>query len=68
MSVANIATMEAVFFAFVQTAVCMPESLVWSIFTQEVVVTEVKNLTKNSVILLKLPSFKRQIPSHGAYK
>jgi hypothetical protein len=62
------ATMEVVFFAFVHTAVCMPESLVWSIFTQEVVVTEVKSLAKNSENIQKWPSFKRQIPSNGAYK
>jgi hypothetical protein len=46
----------------------MPESLVWSIFTQEVVVTEVKSLAKNSENFLKCPSFKRQVFSHGAYK
>ena len=66
MSVANMATMEVVFFEFVHTAVCMPESLVWSIFTQEAVVTEVKSLAKNSENFLKWPSFKRQILSHGA--
>jgi len=49
-------------------ALCMPECLAWSIFTQEVVVTEVKSLAKNSVNLLKWPSFKRQIPSDGTYK
>jgi hypothetical protein len=62
------ATMEVVFLAFVYTAVCMPEIFIWSIFTQVGVVTELKNLAKNSVNLLKWPSFKRQIPFHGAYK
>jgi len=61
-------TMEVVFFVFVNTAMCMPESLTWSIFTQEIVVTEVKSLAKNSENLLKWPSFKRQIPSHDTYK
>jgi hypothetical protein len=63
-----VATVEVVFFVFVHTPVCMPESLVWSIFTQEVVVTEVKSLAKNSENLMKWPSLKRQIPSQGAYK
>jgi len=62
------ATVEVAFFAFVHTAVCMPKSLIWSIFTQEVVVTEVKSLAKNSENILKCPSFKRQISSHGMYK
>jgi hypothetical protein len=62
------AAVEAVFVAFVHTAMCMPESLVWNIFTQEVVVTEVKSLAKNCENILKWPSFKRQIPSHGMYK
>jgi len=50
------------------TVLCMPESLAWSIFTLEVVVTEVKDLAKNSENLLKWPSFKRHILSHGTYK
>jgi len=49
-------------------ALCMPESLAWSIFTQEVVVTKVKSLEKNSENLLKWPSFKRQIISDGTCK
>jgi hypothetical protein len=45
----------------------MPESLVWSIFTQEVVVTKMKNPADSSenLLLLKWLAFQQQIPTHG---